>query len=48
MLGNKEAPFIEEASVYYLVGDDGIEPPQRASKTPALPLCKSPITKKTH
>lgn len=46
MLGNKKAPFIEEAGLYYLVGDKGIEPLQRASKAPALPLCKSPITKK--
>jgi hypothetical protein len=28
---------------YKLVGDDGIEPPHRASKAPALPLCESPI-----
>ena len=26
-----------------LAGDEGIEPPQEASKTSALPLCKSPI-----
>jgi hypothetical protein len=26
-----------------MVGDDGIEPPHRASKAPALPLCESPI-----
>ena len=29
-----------------MVGDDGIEPPQRASKAPALPLCKSPVKEK--
>ena len=46
MLGNKKASCIGEASLYYLVGDKGIEPLQRASKAPALPLCKSPITKK--
>ena len=28
-----------------LVGDDGIEPPQADSKSAALPLCKSPVTK---
>ena len=26
-----------------MAGDKGIEPLQRASKTPALPLCKSPV-----
>ena len=28
-----------------MVGDDGIEPPQADSKSAALPLCKSPVTK---
>ena len=31
--------------VYKLVGDGGIEPPHADSKSAALPLCKSPVTK---
>ena len=35
----------QHAHHYKLVGDDGIEPPQADSKSAALPLCKSPVTK---
>ena len=36
----------QHAHHHKLVGDDGIEPPQADSKSAALPLCKSPVTKK--